>query len=130
MKQDTLISFNWNEIYKASNYSCKTALNIVKYFCEIKVLTEKERKLVNKLNKKNFSTWLKEPIKFFSTNSSDSDKCIYLMIASLRNKSKYSVLEDSKIPFYLVEDIFDVKTLASNTLIEINEIDKVLILKY
>lgn len=131
MKQNTLISFDWNDIYKNSKYDCKIAINIVKYFSGITTrLSSKDLQILNKLKKKNFSSWLKDPIGFFTSKSDDSDKCIYLTIASVRNKTEYSLTEDSRIPFYMIEDIFDVKSLEHNTLIEIDVFKQELILKY
>lgn len=131
MKQNTLISFDWNDIYKNSKYDCKTALRLVKYFAGITTrMSTKDLPILSKLKKKNFSSWLRDPIGFFNSKSSDSEKCIYLMIASTRNKTEYSTLEDSRVPFYMIEDIFDIKSLYGNNLIEIDLINQELILKY
>lgn len=121
MKSDTSIrKFSWTFIVKQFSYNCSLSLSYVKMYYRLRMPTAREVTICNKLLDKPKDCWLVDPVGFFTSNSTDNEKCVYLHLATNRNWLDYSQTGVSSIPLYVAADMYDIEKLHTNRLLTIN----------
>lgn len=113
-----MFKYNWKCLYRCCDYNCDTVMDILTYYAGKKLNKAATKRIykIAKCNKTAFIFDLKGLIN--DTTATNSDKCVYLQLASKRNLAEYLFHQDHTLPIELAS-VEDVDKLNRNPLIEV-----------
>jgi len=124
-----LFIYNWDKIYKYAKKDCEKVIRLIFCMTEYAKPNKQEYILIEKINQHKKESFIINEIDFMFDNTvTNTDKCVFLLLASKRNYSSYKLNNIDYIETYIVENIFDIEKLKRNKLLNI--IDDKIYFKY
>lgn len=115
-----MIFFNWDQILRLTKYDCNLSLNVLKCISRVKKASTLENTIILKSSKYVQHNWLNKPVDLLLSKASNSEKCVYISIASKRNYFLYLSKNISYLPTYYIDEDLLIK-LKLNTLLIIED---------
>lgn len=116
-----LLKYNWYYLYKATKGDCSYILSVIKALSGIKNPSQRDKKAIRTMLNGELDGWILNP-KWLLTNkeSTNSEKCVYLYLASKRNYMDYLSAGVLHLPLFILDE-FDKSKLMNNCLLKIDK---------
>ncbi len=118
-----MLRYNYEAIYRVSKGKCNIIIILLKHLCGIskKSPTARELTMLGKLKGKPTNSYIINPEELLNSNYAITDICVYISLASKRNYADYIISNNSSLPTFIIDDIFNIEKLKRNKLLDIDD---------
>jgi len=117
-----LLKYNWKYLYKATKGNCSDILSVLKALSGLKIPSQKDRRAIKVMLNGELDGWILNPEWLLKhKGSTNSEKCVYVYLASKRNYMDYLSAGLTYLPLFVILDEFDETKLMNNCLLTIDK---------
>jgi len=117
-----LLRYNWKYLYKATKGDCSRILSVLKALSGLKSPSQRDKRAIRQMLNGDLDGWILNAEWLLNhKESTNSEKCVYVYLASKRNYMDYLTASRRGLPLFVVLGEFDENKLKNNCLLTIDK---------